>query len=329
MAIYTLANLYTNLGSTVRETQINALITDFINLTAEEIHNFHPWTWLRRKQTFATVASQEDYNLDEEVDRIAILRQIATPRRLLYLPDTLFYKLLPDPENKATGVPRIYRLWMETGFTTNLAVADTIYVVSSSTADGSAFKVEVLGRNSSGDVVRESLTLNGTTNVTSTTTFGADGLMKVSKSALTTGTISVSRTTGATLLSKLAPDDFAPTSKRLSLYPVPSAAVTMYLEYYERFRQMVNDNDVPQIDHKWNWVLREGTLAKLWEYKQNEAAATQHQVLFDRGLVRMRTEDESNQDYVPVLEMRNVWTSVIHRYSDSINDAYPVYGVGL
>ncbi len=327
--IYTLSDLRTNIGSTVRETQINTLITDLINLTAEEIHNFHPWTWLRRKQTFATVASQEDYNLDEEVDRIAIVRQISTPTRLRYLPDSFFYKFIPDPENKSTGVPRYYRLWMETGFSTNLAAADTVYVSSSSTSDGSSFKVVIMGRNSSGEVVRESITLNGTTSVTSTTTWAADGLMTVVKSANTTGTISVYRTTGATLLSELAPDDPSPRFKRLSFYPVPSAVVTMYLEYYERFRPMVNDNDIPQLDHKWNWVLREGVLAKVWEYKQNEAATTQHQSLFDRGLVRMRKEDESNQDYVPVLESRQLWSSIIHRYSDSINGAFPVYGVGF
>ena len=329
MPLVTLKELRDNVASTVRETQISSLIDSFINLSGVEIHNYHPWTWLRRKQTFSTIASTEDYNLDSEVDRIAFLRQRTTPAKLTYLPDRLFYQFYPNVEDLGTGTPRHYRLWEETGFSTNLAVADTIYVVSSSTADGSSFTVRVVGRNSSGEVVGETLTLNGTTNVTSTTTFAASGLMQISKSAATTGTISCYRTTGATLLAELEPDNLTPRYKRISLYPVPSDAITMYLEYFERFRYLVHATDIPQMDIKWNWILREGALAKTWEYKQNEAASAQHQAIYDRGLKLMRAQDESNLDYVPVLESRMISYGTVRRDSDSVNDNYPSYSLVL
>ena len=73
-SLTTLKELRDNIASTVRDTQISDLIDSFINLTGIEIHNFYRWTWLRRKQTFSTVASQEDYSLDSEVDGIALLR---------------------------------------------------------------------------------------------------------------------------------------------------------------------------------------------------------------------------------------------------------------
>lgn len=300
----------------------------FINLTGLEIHQFWPWTFLRRKQTFPTVVDQENYNLDSEIDRIAILRQISTPTRLTYVPDLLFYQLVPNPEDIGSGPPRYYRLWEETGFSTNLAADDTIYVVSSSTSDGSAFNVRVVGRNSSGEVVVETLILNGTTNVTSTTTWDSDGLMQISKSAATTGTISCRRTTEATLLSELEPDNLAPRFKRLSLFPIPSAAVTMYLEYFERYRYLVHDTDVPQIDAQWNWVLREGALSKAWEYKQNEQLMLAHRAIFEQGLIRMREQDSRNVDYVPVLQPRRLVSSIVKRYADSISNSFPVYGVG-
>src|SRR3990167_8544267 len=278
MALTTFDEIRDNIASTIRDTQIETILSNFINLTGIEIHGYHPWSFLRRKQTFSTVASQEDYNLDSEVDRIAILKQNTTPQKLYYLPDALFYRLVPNPEDLSTGTPRYYRLWEETGFSTNLAAADTIYVVSSSASDGASFNVVVVGRNSSGEIVSEIITLNGLTNVTSSTTWAAAGLMSVSKSAQTTGTISVYRTTGATLLSEIAPEETAPRFKRISLYPIPSAVITMYYEYYEQLRMLVNASDIPQMDSKWNWVLREGALAKMWTYKQNEAAATQAQL---------------------------------------------------
>lgn len=328
MPLVTLKELRDNIASTIRETQISSLIDSYINLTGLEIHNYHPWTWLRRKQTFSTVVDQEDYNLDSEIDRIAILRQITTPIRLIYVPDSLFYKYIPNPENIGSGVSRIYRLWEETGFSTNLSAADTVYVSSSSSSDGSTFTVRITGRNSSGEVITETLTMNGTTSVTSSTTFATSGLMQIVKSAATTGTVTCYRTTGATVLSELEPDNLAPRFKRISLYPIPSAVVTMYLEYYEHYRYLVNNTDVPQLDVEWSWVLREGALAKAWEYKQNEQASVQHQTIFDRGLTMMKRQDSANEDYVPVLEARAVKPSaVIRRYSDSINGAYPVYGL--
>lgn len=324
----TLKQIRDDIASTVRETQISSLLTSFINTTALEMHLFNPWTFLRRKQTFATVVDQEDYNLDSEIDRIAVLRQISSPRRLFYLPDNLFYQYVPDPESRGSGTPDIYRLWEETGFSTNLAAADTVYVSSSSALDTSTFTVRVVGRNSSGEVVAETLTLNGTSSVTSTTTWALAGLMNISKSASTTGTITCYRTTGATVLSELEPDNLAPRFKRISLFPIPSAVVTMYLEYYERFRYLINDTDIPQIDSQWNWVLREGSLARVWEYKQNEQLSLAHRAIFQQGLLQMRQQDERNVDYVPVLQPRQMISSVVRRYADSVSNNYPSYGVG-
>ncbi len=326
MSIRTYGDLKTNIGSTVRETQIGSLLGDFLNLTYLEICQAHTWTWLRRKQTFSTVASQEDYALDDEVDRISLVRQIETPHKLMYVPDHLFYKLIPDPESQGSGVPYFYRLWEETGFSTNLAAADTIYVVSSSASDVTQ-TIRIVGRDSSGEILSESISLNGTTNVTSTNTFGAAGLLQVSKSATTVGTVSVYRTTGATLLSEIAPDEITPRYKKISLYPIPSSVVTTYIEYFERPRLLSADSDTPQMDIKWLWVLREGALAKAWEYKQNETAAAMHQGMFANGLAMMKKQDMGHSDYIPVIEARFHNYSSVVRVTDSISDQFPSYAL--
>ena len=321
MSLRTRDQLTDHIAKRVDDTQIETFIEDSLELTLEEIWSYAPWNFKRRKQTFATVASQEAYNLDEEVDEVRLLRQLTTPNRLLYLPDEVFYRYIADPENQATGNPTHYRLWEETGFQTNLAAADTIYVASSSALDTSTFNLRVVGRNSSGEVIAETLTLNGTTNVTSATTFAADGLMQISKSARTTGTITCSRTTGATQLTELAPDQLAPRFKRLSLYPIPSAAITMYLEYDERYRPLVHDTDIPQMDHKWLWVAMEGTLAKVWQYKQNAAYAELSHRKYQEGLTRMAKQDGRNLDYVPVLERRQGSVKTVYQTNDALGRA--------
>ena len=129
-------------------------------------------------------------------------------------------------------------------------------------------------------------------------------------------------------MSEMEPDNLAPRFKRISLFPIPSSAVTMYLEYYERYRYLIHDTDIPQLDSQWTWVLREGALSKAWEYKQNEQLFLAHSAIFKQGLLQMRQQDERNVDYVPVLQPRQVMTSVVKRYSDSVSDNFPSYGVG-
>jgi hypothetical protein len=329
MPLVTLKQLRDNIATTVRETQQSDLIDSYLNLVGLEIFNYHSWTWKRRKTTFATVADQEDYNLDSEVGEIAFMRQITSPQKLVYVPDHIFYKIIPNPESLSTSDPRFYRRWEETGFATNLAAADTVYVNSSSSSDGSSFNVRIRGRNSSGEIIEETLTLNGTTNVTSSTTWAASGLLQISKSGTTTGTITCYRTTGAILLSEMEPNNLAPRFLRISFYPVPSSAITIYLEYFERYRYLVHNTDIFQMDNRWNWIAREGTLAKMWEYKQNEGASALHQAIYDRALKQMVAEDSRNADYIPVLQRRQIVHSTIKRYSDSVSDNFPVYGVGF
>ena len=228
----TFDELRDNIASTIRDTQIDVILGNFINLSLSEIGNFHPWTWLRDKTTFSTVADQESYNLDEEIDRIAFLRQRTTPLKFLYVPDHLAYQYVPNPEDTGSGVPRAYRLWEETGFSVQNTSAEKLTVVSSSALDtGATFTVSLVGRESTNNlIVSESLTLTGTTAVTSTNTYAIGGLLQISKAKATTGTISIAGATSATAFSKIAPEERAPRFKRLSLYPIPSAVITIYVE---------------------------------------------------------------------------------------------------
>jgi hypothetical protein len=302
------------------------LIDNAINVTILEIGSYHGWSWLRRKMTFSTTASQEDYNLDEEVDRIVLLRQRTSPVKLLYVPDHIFYKMEPNPEGHGSGTPRYYRLWEETGFSTQNTSAEALQVASSSASDSSAFRVIVEGRESTNNlIVRESFTLNGTSQVTGTTTFAIAGLLSVSKSAQTTGTITIRGATSLTTFSQIAPEERAPRFKRISLYPIPSSAITMYLEYLERIRLLVNDADVPQMDHKWMPVLREGALSKVWGYKQNETAAAATFQIYQRNLELMRRQDMSFADYIPVLQPRFAHRSTVIRVNDSVDNALASY----
>lgn len=314
MAIRTKKELRDDIKNVTRETQIDAYINEYINITLDEMvdpawafeqvsamrgYN-HKFSFLRRKHYFTTVASQETYNLPRDLDKISLVRQITTPARIISVPDDVFYTALPYPT--ATGTPLFYRLWEEEGVSTTLAVADTIDVVSSSASDSTAIKVSIVGYDSNGILQSEELTLNGVTAVTGTITFVANRPLRISKSGATTGSLTFTEHSGGTTLVVLGPEERTARFKAMGLYPIPSAAINIYLEYYTRLRPLVNDSDVPDIDEKWIWVLRQGAIAKVYQYQGKESMYNSAQGLYATGVRSMVKADMGNMDYIPVLK---------------------------
>lgn len=311
----TRGEIRSNVASTTRETGINNLINDYINITLQEIQNpawafredfHHYWSFLRRKTTFDTVASTEFYQLPRDVDKIGLIRQTTSPSTLKYVTDELFYKLIPNPT--ATGNPHYYRIWEDEGVATSLTTADTIDVVSSSTSDSSTITLKVVGK-SNGIITSEEYTLNGTTTVTGSTTFDANYPIRVSKSGQTTGTITVTENSGGTTLVTLGAEERAPRFKVMGMYPIPSSAITMYLEYYTRLRLLNADADVPDIPEQFMFVVRLGTLAKVYQYKDptsNQTLATLAQ--YKDAVRAMVQNDMSLPDHFPSLLNHNKTT---------------------
>ena len=140
----TLKEIRDHINRVTNLTQQNTLVDECINLTLQEINDpawamkgyNHNWSFNRRKHSFATVASTEDYQLPRDLDKISLIRQTESPTKICYVPDEIFYRFIPNPETE--GNPLYYRIWEEEGVSTRLAADDTIDIVSSSTSDTSA-----------------------------------------------------------------------------------------------------------------------------------------------------------------------------------------------
>lgn len=294
-------------------TQIGTLVNEFINRTIAEINDpawagpkgnhSHLWNWLRAKKTFTTTASTADYVMGHEVDRIALMRQTTTPTKLIQLRDEDFFEYVPDPTTE--GNPRFYRIWETEGVSTRLSSADTIEVLSSSSSDAGSDELAVTVMGYSGGIWRtEVFTLNGTAVVSGSITFDARELF-VSKQKNTTGSITVRKATGDTTLVTLGPEDRAPKFKVISLYPIPSAAITMYLEYYKYLKPLNNDSDVPGLHEKYHWIIVLGTLYKVYQYLNNELAMQQTYSVYKNAVWGMVSSDKIETDIVDSLKARN------------------------
>lgn len=307
-----------------RETQINSTIEEYINQTLLEIQSpawafeqiglkgyDHKWSFNRRKTTLSV--SAETAQLPRDCDEIGLLRQTSTPVKLHYIPDNLFYEWLPNPT--ATGNPKWYRVWEEEGVEVRLSTDDTLEILSSSASDTTQ-TVRIVGKDANGLVRTESLTLTGTTAVAGSITYNSGDVLRISKSADTTGIITIREATADTTLVKLAPTETTARFKVISFYPIPTTATTLYLEYFVSIRRLEGDNDVPDLPEKWLWVVRLGTMAKVYQYQNKESMFNSAQALFASGVRSMVREDLGNSDYIPTLRsqlanLKNNWITLL------------------
>lgn len=294
-----------------RETQINTTIEEYINQTLLEIQSpawafeqaglkgfDHKWSFNRRKTTLTTIASTENYQLPRDLDDISLIRQTSTPIKVNFIPDDLFYEWLPNPT--ATGNPKWYRIWEEEGVEVRLSADDTIEVLSSSASDTTQ-TVRIVGKDSTGLMRTESLTLTGAVAVTGTITYNSGDVLRISKSADTVGVITVRKTTGATTLVQLAPTETSARFKIISFYPIPSSAITLYIEYFTHIRRLEGNDDIPDLNEKWLWVVRLGTMAKVYQYQGKESLLNTTQAMYASGVRSMVREDLGNADYISYL----------------------------
>lgn len=310
------------------DSQIGTFINNAINQTISEINDpawasprggqNHLWSFLRRKTTFSTTSSTTDYVLPRDVDRIALVRQTTSPSKIYQIADEQFFKLVPNPTD--TGNPLFYRLWEVEGVATRLAVADTIDVVSSSTSDAGSAELALSVWGYVGGIFQnETYTLNGTTTVSGSKTFQAREIY-VSKQKDTTGTITVTENSGGTTLVTLGPSERNPRFRVISLYPIPSSALTIYLEYYTRMNHLTADSDTPPFDRKWHYVVVLGTLSKVYQYlnKENDFATTF--TVYKNAVWSMVSADSVNYDLVEYLEpsQQNIPNIRIRRSTDAV-----------
>jgi hypothetical protein len=311
----------------MNESQHATLINDCINATLQEIGNpgwaysrrnelHHNWSWLKRKTTLTTVASQEDYILGADVANIAIMRYGDPDVKLSKISDQRFYKYYPNPTD--TGNPELYRQWQISGVSTKLSTADTIDVVSSSTLDSgdSDLAVTVWGY-SSGILISETYTLSGTTLVSGTVTFDAREIF-VSKLKNTTGSISVKA--GATTLVTLGAQDRNPIRPVISLYPIPSSALTIYIHFFSYVRALNNDSDCPPFGDQWHYVVRLGALTKAYQFLGKEVLFQSTMNLYSSAVRAMIAEDRDDPGYIANMERRslNIINFGLSRSSDAI-----------
>lgn len=207
----------------------------------------------RREFSLSTSASTSQYGMPLGVSRILNIEDGTARRRLRELTPTEFDRLYPG--TTSTGDARQFYVFGAFGVQTQ-PTAGTITVVSSSASDDSDFFIRIQGTDSNGTWQSEQVTMNGTTDVTTTASFST--IEQIAKSANSgntwTGIVTVSDS-AASVLTRIPQATTSPTHLWVEFYPIPDDTRTLTVRSMSRKPDLLNDNDWPQLHEDWHELV--------------------------------------------------------------------------
>lgn len=228
----------------------------------------YPWEWMLYPKTctLSIVAGTTRYALHQEFHRPYWVYEPTTHLYWREVPQRMLAE--QDPTHNAAeplftygGVQPVKRQ----------PSGSVVRAVSSSSADGSSVSVTLVGETAAGDVATETLTMNGTTLVTGTTSF--DILLEVRKSAAFTGTLTLTDASSNTLLT-LDAGEMGRSYRVLELLGAPTTATSVSYRFFRAPREMTADYDLPAVPGAHAQLLVWDALVQLSGYFSNVSPQT-------------------------------------------------------
>jgi len=256
MASRTFAQLKVEVLSNIDEASdtdtSEALVEYYLRQAHEQRCTQHPWPWMLWPtiETFSTVASQKSYALHQEFLTPLYFKNRTTNA---YLTEVPFRSLQETGANWTADTGSIDRFYLQ-GFTPVLrqpTSASAVSIVSSSAADSTAAKAITIYGDTADGMTSETLTPNGTTTVTGTTSFTT--ITEVSKGAAWAGTATVSY--GATTALTLFANELSRQYPQLFSLRLPSSVEVVEYRFYRKPRTLSADSDIPNIPAPFDAIL--------------------------------------------------------------------------
>ncbi len=274
-------NVYRKVGfSDTPAPEVSARVKMYLNEVHRRVLGMPGMDYLRTGlTTFATVASTSRYGLPYDVQRIMSVRDTSNDIKLRSESFQWFTEAQPDPAT-STGNPEI---WVPVGYgALRMQPSDssTLYAVSSSASDTTP-KLTVEGIRS-GNLTTATVPLTGTNPVS----LGAwTQVNKAYLTALPVGTVSIwedDAVTG-TLLATLPIGKTHFRYFNIALWPTPSSAITLTVDYLRNIEDMVGNTDQPMLPEDFHWVLSAGARMMEWE-KQDDKRYAVARDEYERGV---------------------------------------------
>lgn len=256
-------NIYSNVGSNIQDTSsaMQTIIKRFCNDAYFEILKRTNYNGINPDYNFDTVAGTQDYILPSDFGKEMYVYDDTNDIPLSWISLQEITEKFPGllatqgTVERYTIFPDVVRAQPS---------SSSALSISSSSASDATQTVRIKGIDSNNVELEESVTLNGTSAQTSTNSYTR--IRSITKSATTTGRITITSNAAAVTVAIMAPADLDYKVMKLRLHQVPSNIITIRVPYYIRPYPLVNDNDVPVIDCADGIEL--GAEMRAWRYKR-------------------------------------------------------------
>lgn len=274
------SDIYGNVGNNIQDTSSNTqtIIKGYCNSIYFDILKRVNFEDVNTSYSFSTVAGQQDYPLPNNFGKPVY---VYNATYLTELSAISLQELVKDYQSSlsSSGVPTRYVLLKSMPVRRQPTSASTLSIVSSSASDTTQI-VRVKGYTSNGVEVDESVTLTGTSAVATTNSYTE--IRSISKSATTTGYITITSNSGAVTVAVLGSGDTAYSVNILRLHYIPNGIVTINCPYIVDPSPLTNDLDQPVIDCAV--AIELGATMMAWRYKRQFSKANEYERQYERAI---------------------------------------------
>lgn len=301
-----LADLYRRLGyASSPDSAVTTRLTSFLNQAQRDVLSEPGMEMLLHgTTTFASVASTPQYSLPQNVARIKKIYETTNDIALCGLSLDAYRTFDPDTTAN-TGNPTH---WVDLGWSAvakQPSDASEIFVDSTSASDTNTVFIE--GYRTGGYYTSLSATMTGTTAVSLSASI--TDIVEITKfylSAAAVGTVTLHEdASGGTELARIAIGQTYGRYKRIALWPCPSSAITVSVDYERDVQDMANSNDEPVLPVRFHQLLIEGALKREMTKKDDTRYANAVRE-YDRMLGQLKYFTYTNQDHRPLMGRRKL-----------------------
>lgn len=246
--------------------EVSIRLKMFLNEIHRRILGLPGMAHLRQSQTtFTTVASTPQYSLPPDVARIIGIRDASNDAVLRGQSWEWYMSQEPDPTS-TTGIPEYWAPVGQVAVARQPSAAGRIYVKSTSASDTTLCYIE--GTRTGGYPFTASVAMTGSTyaQVGTFTDVVAINNWYLASSAVGTVTLHQDDEGRAEDLAQIAIGHAHARYLRIALWPTPSSALTLTLDYSRDVEDMVDNTDEPLVPRDFAWVLEAG--ARMLEYER-------------------------------------------------------------
>lgn len=286
-------------------TNIDGIIKRWLNRGQKIVQSKAPkggWSWLRQwGYTFSTTSGVSEYALSALVDtsKIINIRDEVSPRSFDFMSDQEFRRIEPGPTGSGDGY--LYTLRGFSPVQNQPSAASTISLVSTSVAD-TAVVVNIQGLNSSSVMVGETVTMTGTTPVSTTNSYVK--IMVLSKDRASTGTITGTSNSGAVTNFKIAPKDRASSYPIVFIYNIPDSTDTLTYDFTMKLPDILNDDDISLIPEIYHDVPELYAKHQCFKHLNNASMAQMAMVEFLQRIEDMKADQQQPRGSIVLSDYR-------------------------